>query len=40
MNLCAEGGRAACVLVERGSLVESDVSPYLYKVKEEQLGFL
>jgi len=40
MNLCIEGGRAACVLVERGSLVESDVSPYLYKVKEEQLGFL
>jgi hypothetical protein len=30
-------GRAACVLVERGSLVESDVSAYLYKVEEEQV---
>jgi hypothetical protein len=24
--------------VERGSLVESDISPYLYKVKKEQVG--
>jgi hypothetical protein len=26
--LYVEGGRVACVLVERGSLVESDVSTY------------